>query len=138
MFHEYLARTFHRIEKKNTFYRKALPVGLKLAITLHCLASGDSYHLASECHTDPSAYSSPEYVRRLSQAMQMKYSRLLQPLKNGRGYQTSSPRTGCSIIPLEQFMESTSTPKAPKRWLHLLQLQRVSLNHLTCSSWCQL
>lgn len=34
----------HRIAKKNTNYREAIPVRERLAITLRFLASGDSYH----------------------------------------------------------------------------------------------
>ena len=44
MFHELLTRLAGRLTKLDTNYRKALPPGLKLAITLRFLASGDSYH----------------------------------------------------------------------------------------------
>jgi hypothetical protein len=43
MFHEILMRVAPRITKEDTNYRKALEPGLKLAITLRFLASGDSY-----------------------------------------------------------------------------------------------
>jgi hypothetical protein len=43
MFHELLESITPRIEKKDTFMRKSLEPGLKLAITLRYLASGDSY-----------------------------------------------------------------------------------------------
>ena len=36
-----------RIEKKDTWYRKSLPPGLKLSITLRQLAFGDSYPILS-------------------------------------------------------------------------------------------
>ena len=39
-----LNRLGERITKKDTWYRKALNPGLKLAITLRYLATGDSYH----------------------------------------------------------------------------------------------
>ena len=42
-FHEILARVEPRIEKQDTFWRKALEPGLKLAITLRYLATGNSY-----------------------------------------------------------------------------------------------
>ena len=44
MFHEILQRIEARIVKQDTFYRKALTPGLKLALTLRYLATGDSYH----------------------------------------------------------------------------------------------
>ena len=40
---EVLQRIEHRIEKKTTFWRKPLSPGLRFAITLRYLASGDSY-----------------------------------------------------------------------------------------------
>ena len=43
MFQELVRRLAPRIEKNDTFMRKALEPGLKLAITLRYLASGDSY-----------------------------------------------------------------------------------------------
>ena len=42
-FHELLTRIAPRISKQDTNYRKALPPGLKLAITLRFLATGNSY-----------------------------------------------------------------------------------------------
>lgn len=44
MFQEVLTRLGERIEKKDTWYRKAIPPGLKLAITIRYLATGASYH----------------------------------------------------------------------------------------------
>jgi hypothetical protein len=44
MFQELLDRVTPRITKVDTFCRKALDPGLKLAITLRYLASGDNYH----------------------------------------------------------------------------------------------
>ncbi|MEW8542127.1 MAG: hypothetical protein AB2693_01215, partial [Candidatus Thiodiazotropha sp.] len=44
MFNELLNRLGERITKKDIWYRKALDAGLKLAITLRFLATGDSYH----------------------------------------------------------------------------------------------
>lgn len=43
MFQELITRLGPRIAKNDTWYRKALDPGLKLAITLRYLASGDSY-----------------------------------------------------------------------------------------------
>ena len=43
IFMELLHRVGPRIEKQDTFFRKALPPGLKLAVTLRYLATGDSY-----------------------------------------------------------------------------------------------
>jgi hypothetical protein len=43
LFHEILARVGPRIEKQDTFMRKALEPGLRLAITLRYLATGNSY-----------------------------------------------------------------------------------------------
>ena len=42
-FHELPTRIALRISKQDTNYRKALPPGLKLAITLRFLATGNSY-----------------------------------------------------------------------------------------------
>lgn len=42
MFHELLGRLTPIIEKQDTNYRKAIPAGMKLAITLRFLATGDS------------------------------------------------------------------------------------------------
>ena len=44
MFYELLQRLGPRLTKQDSWYRKALNPGLKLAITLRYLASGDSYH----------------------------------------------------------------------------------------------
>ena len=44
MFREIVDRLTVRLQKKDTWYRKALPVTLKVAITLRHLATGDSYH----------------------------------------------------------------------------------------------
>ena len=43
MFDEILKRVSPRIQKSNTHFRKALEPGLKLAITIRHLASGDRY-----------------------------------------------------------------------------------------------
>ena len=43
MFQELLERLTPRIAKKDTWYRRSLPPGLKLAITLRHLATGDGY-----------------------------------------------------------------------------------------------
>ncbi|XP_063960239.1 putative nuclease HARBI1 [Lytechinus pictus] len=43
IFQELLSRVGPRIEKQDTFMRKALSAGLRLAITLRFLATGDSY-----------------------------------------------------------------------------------------------
>lgn len=43
MYQELHLRIYLRIEKKDTFWRKALVPALKLAITLRFLATGDSY-----------------------------------------------------------------------------------------------
>ena len=47
MFRELLDRIGPRVQKQNTHLRPALPPGLKLAITLRYIASGDSYHSLS-------------------------------------------------------------------------------------------
>ncbi len=44
MVFELVERLTPRIEKQVTSYRKALQPGLKVAITLQHLATGDSYH----------------------------------------------------------------------------------------------
>lgn len=43
LFHELLQRVGPRIERQNTFMRKSLEPGLRLAVTLRYLATGDSY-----------------------------------------------------------------------------------------------
>jgi len=43
IFMELLHHVGPRIEKQDTFFRKALPPGLKLAVTLRYLATGGSY-----------------------------------------------------------------------------------------------
>ena len=44
MFADMVTRLTPRLQKYDTWYRKALPVGLKVAITMRYFASGDSYH----------------------------------------------------------------------------------------------
>ena len=44
IYQEILTRIEHRIKPKKSKYRKPLTAGIKLAITLRYLASGDSYH----------------------------------------------------------------------------------------------
>ncbi len=48
MFHELVDRLTPRIAKRDTNYRKALPPGLKVAITLKYLATGDKYKTMSQ------------------------------------------------------------------------------------------
>ena len=43
MFQELLAKVVPRITKQDTFWRKALEPGLRIAITLRYLATGNSY-----------------------------------------------------------------------------------------------
>ncbi|XP_048242271.1 uncharacterized protein LOC125374777 [Haliotis rufescens] len=43
LYDEMLRRVEGRIEKKHTWYRKSLPPGLKLSITVRHLACGDNY-----------------------------------------------------------------------------------------------
>jgi hypothetical protein len=47
MFHELLLRVAPRLTKRDTNYRRSLEPGLKLAITLQYMATGDSYHSLS-------------------------------------------------------------------------------------------
>ena len=47
MFHELLLRVTPRLTKRDTNYRRALELGLKLAITLRYMATGNSYHSMS-------------------------------------------------------------------------------------------
>ncbi|XP_041374148.1 putative nuclease HARBI1 [Gigantopelta aegis] len=44
IYQDILTRIVHRIKAKKSKYRKPLTAGIKLAITLRYLASGDSYH----------------------------------------------------------------------------------------------
>ena len=44
MFREIVDRPTVRLQKKDTWYRKALPVALKDTLSLRHLATGDSYH----------------------------------------------------------------------------------------------
>ena len=44
IFADMVTRLTPRLQKYDTWYRKALPVGLKVAITMRYFASGDSYH----------------------------------------------------------------------------------------------
>ncbi len=44
MFFELVERLTPRIQKQDTWYRKALQPGFKVAVTLRHLATGDSYH----------------------------------------------------------------------------------------------
>ncbi len=44
MFHELLERLGLMITKRDTWYHKSLHPGLRLAITLHFLTTGDKYH----------------------------------------------------------------------------------------------
>ena len=48
LYDEVLRRVEGRIEKKDKWYRKSLPPGLKLSITLRHLACGDNYWGASK------------------------------------------------------------------------------------------
>jgi hypothetical protein len=47
MFHELAGRLTPRIEKRDTNYRKCIPPGMRLAITLRHLATGDTYRSLS-------------------------------------------------------------------------------------------
>lgn len=47
MFHEPLLRVTTRLTKRDTNYRSSLAPGLKLAITVRYMATGNSYHSLS-------------------------------------------------------------------------------------------
>ena len=47
MFHELLHRLSPHLTKQDTNYRRAHELGLKLTITLRCMATGNSYHSLS-------------------------------------------------------------------------------------------
>lgn len=47
MFHDLLLRVTSRLTKRDTNYRRPLELGLKLAITLRYMATGNIYHILS-------------------------------------------------------------------------------------------
>ncbi|XP_034024730.1 protein ALP1-like [Thalassophryne amazonica] len=91
MFHEILQRLTPRIEKQDTFRRKALEPGVKLAITIRFLATGDSYK-------------SLMYNFRVHASTICKF---IQPV--------------CEAIIDEYSSELVSCPKSPEAWLQVAQ-----------------
>ena len=54
LFYELVERVRPRIEKQLTFFRVSLPAGLKIALTLRYLASGECYKSLEYGFTTPS------------------------------------------------------------------------------------
>ena len=68
LFHELLEATTPRIQKQDTFFRRALPAGLKLAFTLRYLATGNTYqdiHYGFRCGANTISLAVPEVCQAL-------------------------------------------------------------------------
>jgi len=74
MFDELVERVGPRIWRQDTFYRKSLEPGLKMAITLRYLASGDSYHSLMYAFRVPHNTISL-FIPKVCEAIQEEYSR---------------------------------------------------------------
>ena len=76
MFHELLQRMTPRLSKKDTKWRKALNPGLRLAVTLRHLATGNSFHslaFAFRAPTTPSQSLSGRSAKQLLKSTVMKW-----------------------------------------------------------------
>ena len=101
MFADMVTRLTPRLQKYDTWYRKALPVSLKVAITMRYFASADSYHsliyLFYVPHSTPHSWCWT-WVRSstLSMARRPSATHLLQ--RGGRTLPGPSPTGGTSTI----------------------------------------
>ncbi len=142
MSRELLNRFGQAISKNDTFYRKALHPGLRLANTLRCLATGDSYHsvmygfrvadntisciVHEVCTTIIEEYqeeviSCPHHTPRMD--------------SDSRSVQSEMAVPSCLGRPV---WKTCSHLTSPKRRLSVLQLQEISFDCCAGSHRCRL
>lgn len=107
MFHEILEKIQQKIEKKDTFFRKALEPGLKLAITSRYLVTGCSYRTSLYGLRVASCTISllvPEVCETVIQAYAEEVP--MCPSSPEDWKKTNWKRNGTFLMPLEQLMAS--------------------------------
>ena len=102
MFKELLARVGSRIEKEDTFWRRALDPGLKLVITLRYLATGNSY-------------------RSLMHGFRVAFNTICNLIPDV-----------CEAIIQEYVEEVLSCPTSPEEWKHVADLFASRWNFPHC------
>ena len=139
MFQELLLRVGPRTERQHTWYRQVLEPGLKLAITLQLLATGDSHKslvYSFRVAHNTSASSSLRCVQPLWQNMLMKC--LPSPQKPKEWQTIADQFRDRWNFPHCSRWQAHSHPVSQELRLLVLQLQGVLLHRVDGSRRCRL
>ena len=124
MFQEILQRLVPRLTKIDTFCRKALSPGLKLAFTLRYLASGDNYHSLMYSFRVPHNTIS-KVIPEVCEAIIAEFAEEVIECPT-----TEQQWRGIADQFSNRWQFQHSNQMSKECWLRVLQLQGVPFNHL--------